>query len=263
MNRWEELAQLDPLFVILTDKENAHGRWDLDAFFETGREEVDELFDRMQAVGITLPEEADVLDFGCGVGRLSQALARRGLRVTGVDIAPRMIELGRELSTGREACDYRLNGSPDLALFEDDRFDLVLTSKVLFHLKPALQFSYLREFFRVLRPGGALVFGASIYAPAGSRLQAFEARHKNLRRLIFNRQLSYYLLRGLGFRRRWLYQRLGLRPMMPMRTLDEERLQEVVDTCGGETLAVDKVRRRHRMNAMWYVRTAANDGEGT
>lgn len=57
-----------------------------------------------------------VLDVGCGSGRFCVAYAERGARVVGVDFAPRMIELARELAQTRGVagdCDFRVGAFPD------------------------------------------------------------------------------------------------------------------------------------------------------
>jgi len=263
-DRWEQLARLDPLFVVLAEGGKTHGRWEAGAFFETGRAEVSAAFERLADLGVRLPQEAHALDFGCGVGRLSLALSAQVAHVTGVDIAPRMIDLAQafaaDFAQEPARLTFMLNESPALEKFAPDSFDLVFTTKVLFHLKPALQERFLREFLRVLVPGGVLVFGASIFAPAATPWRALHARYKTVRRRILHKQLRFMLLRALGVSPTWMYERFGWRPMMPMYTVEERRLQAVLDDCGGETLAVDKELRRHRMNARWYVRTGSSPG---
>ena len=99
----------------------------------------------------------EALDFGCGAGRHTQALARRFGRADGVDIAPSMIETARSL--GREPnCHYHLNQRPDLSLFADATFDFVWSILALQHMRPDYAVGYVRELLRVLAPPGALVF---------------------------------------------------------------------------------------------------------
>jgi ubiquinone/menaquinone biosynthesis C-methylase UbiE len=96
------------------------------------------------------------LDFGCGVGRLSQALTEHAGEVIGVDVAPPMLELARELDP-EERCEFVLNEAPDLRRFADGSFDLVYSELVLQHLPARTVETYLGEFLRVLRPGGIAV----------------------------------------------------------------------------------------------------------
>ncbi|NIN67301.1 MAG: methyltransferase domain-containing protein, partial [Anaerolineae bacterium] len=78
--------------------EKRGGRWSAEQFFETGRTDVHNMLLRLQSLGNRL-NYGVALDFGCGVGRLTQALADEGFReVQGVDIAPSMIEAAEKLN---------------------------------------------------------------------------------------------------------------------------------------------------------------------
>jgi len=88
---WEDLGELDPYWAILAYPERRFGRWDLDEFFRTGAEEIARLEAEMQRLGRPARRER-ALDFGCGVGRLTQALAPHFERVVGVDVGKRGVE---------------------------------------------------------------------------------------------------------------------------------------------------------------------------
>jgi ubiquinone/menaquinone biosynthesis C-methylase UbiE len=77
---------------------------------------------------------ARALDFGCGVGRLAQALLPRFERVDGVDIAPSMLELAARYNKDPARCVFHLNERADLALFPDRSFTFIYTSLVLQHV---------------------------------------------------------------------------------------------------------------------------------
>jgi SAM-dependent methyltransferase len=105
-----------------------------------------------------LPRRRDAaLDFGCGVGRLTQAMARRFGRSVGVDVSAAMIEAAERLDRERR-CEFVLNEAPSLERFDDASFDFVYSNIVLQHMPPELGVVYVCEFARVLRPGGLLVF---------------------------------------------------------------------------------------------------------
>ena len=55
-------------------------------------------------------------------------------------------------------CTFVLNERPDLSVFDDESFDFVYSTIVLQHMPPEFALGYLREFARVLRPGGLAVF---------------------------------------------------------------------------------------------------------
>lgn len=154
---WERHGRTDPLWAILTDTGKRGGGWDAAAFFATGRDEIARLVRKVDAVG-ALDRRERALDFGCGVGRLTEAIADHFERVDGVDISEAMVERARECSAHPDACHYHVNTRGDLRLFEDATFDLVHSSIVLQHVGRELAASYLAEFVRVLRPGGVLHF---------------------------------------------------------------------------------------------------------
>jgi ubiquinone/menaquinone biosynthesis C-methylase UbiE len=103
---------------------------------------------------------ADLLDCPCGHGRHSFPLADAGYRVVGADRSKTALRRAREQGGEREwprfvEADYR-----ELP-FEDASFDAVLNlfSSIGYHGEDADR-TTLREFRRVLRPGGALVLEA-------------------------------------------------------------------------------------------------------
>lgn len=101
-----------------------------------------------------------VLDAGCGEGTNSRLLARRGARVTGVDISTRMIALAREHEAAEPlGIRYERASFSDLSLFADGSFDQAVSFMALMD-GPDYP-GAIRELFRVLRPGGFLTFSVT------------------------------------------------------------------------------------------------------
>jgi SAM-dependent methyltransferase len=161
---WTHLAQSDPLWAVLVQPDKRHGRWDVGEFLATGEREVGAAMTALSGFGGPSGGER-ALDFGCGVGRLSQALAARYGEVVGVDIAEPMLAEARRIDRTGGRCRFVLNAAPDLRLAADDSVDLVFSSLVLQHIPPAAAKSYLREMTRIVRPGGAVV----LLLPTGVR----------------------------------------------------------------------------------------------
>jgi SAM-dependent methyltransferase len=151
---WETLGRLDPLWAVYVTEGAERGGWDVDEFLATGKAEVDRVLARLDALAPSVPR-GRALDFGCGVGRLSAALAAHFEEVLGVDVAPAMLAKARELVGDR--CTFALNRSTDLAIFETDSVDVSYSSLVLQHLPREQALRYLSELIRVTRPDGCLI----------------------------------------------------------------------------------------------------------
>lgn len=95
-----------------------------------------------------------VLDAGCGVGRMSCAALRRGAAVVSVDFARSRLQYLRTQapqSSRPQPCQADLNHLP----LAERSFDAVLCTQVLEHIpEPAVRRGLLRDFARLLRPGG-------------------------------------------------------------------------------------------------------------
>ncbi len=155
---WEGYAQVDPLWAICTDSLRRGNKWTKEDFFETGKTEIGRVMAYLRSLGLPLDVRSTVLDFGCGVGRLTRALAHYFPECWGVDISPTMVRLAQEFNKDRSACHFWLNESDDLTRFPDESFGFVYTSIVLQHIRRKHVERYLTELIRVLKTGGVFVF---------------------------------------------------------------------------------------------------------
>lgn len=89
-----------------------------------------------------------VADLGCGSGVFSELLRQHGCVPTGLDISPKLIDLGRRKYPGIEF----LEGDIERLPFPDDSFDGVLLAGIVHHFPDPSRCA--AEVFRVLRPGG-------------------------------------------------------------------------------------------------------------
>jgi SAM-dependent methyltransferase len=154
---WDVLGQDDPLWAVLQFPDKKGGRWDPDEFFKHGEHEIDRILAEISDRGWSL-NHGTALDFGCGAGRLAQALCRHFERVDGVDIAPSMIEAAERFNRYPDRCRYHLNQALDLSLFRDSSFDFIYSILVLQHMDPSFARGYVGEFVRILAPGGLALF---------------------------------------------------------------------------------------------------------
>lgn len=154
---WNAFGKIDPMWAILTWPDKKENKWPRDEFFKTGVIEVDLVMKYVALLGIIIPHRK-ALDFGCGIGRLTQALACYFDEVHGVDISPSMIELAKQYNHYGDRCKYWLNELDHLKLFNDNNFDFIYTIITLQHLEPQYSKKYIKEFLRILTPGGLLIF---------------------------------------------------------------------------------------------------------
>jgi ubiquinone/menaquinone biosynthesis C-methylase UbiE len=212
---WERWAEVDPMWAVCTDADKRNNQWRAEEFFASGRAEIDLLMAEVAQLGREPPRGA-ALDFGCGMGRLTQALARHFDQCTGVDISARMIELARQHNTCGERCRYLLNQADQLGQFAGETFDFIYCSRVLQHMAPAYSLAYVREFVRVLRPAGLLVF----QLPSGQR------GYKKLLKTLLP-------ARAVNLLRRLVYDSTAV---MEMYTVPEAAVGEAVAAAGARVL---------------------------
>jgi ubiquinone/menaquinone biosynthesis C-methylase UbiE len=182
---------------------------------------------RLDALGVPAGRTA-VLDFGCGVGRVTRALAQHFEHALGLDISEAMLARARELNTGIPNVAFELNPAGDLQVVGDRRFDLVYTRIVLQHVAGrALARAYIQEFVRVLAPGGVAMFQIPVHIPRRYRFMP-------IRRL-------YLAGRAIGVPAAVLYNRLRLHPIR-MQWVPEGQVAAWVREAGGRVRHVEHVR---------------------
>jgi SAM-dependent methyltransferase len=154
---WSHLGESARTWAVAEVPGGPPGGANATEFLNTGAQEVRAVAERARALSMPF-EGACALDFGCGPGRMTQALASNYREVVGVDVSSAMAELARRLLRTPLPCRFESTHAPDLRQFDSDSFDLTFSVYVLQHLPPWLAERYVREFVRVTRPGGSIVF---------------------------------------------------------------------------------------------------------
>jgi SAM-dependent methyltransferase len=216
-HEWDELARTDPMRAIL-GRPGEGKPWDAAEFFRIGVLEIDEAMQYAGTLGLPRQRGA-ALDFGCGAGRLTQALAGHFEVVTGIDVSPAMLELAERYNEQGERCRFVCNRSARLERFPDGAFDFIYSAITLQHLRPSLTRGYLREFVRVLAPGGLLLFNLPSHRTSPWMARAMPGN-------------SYARLSSLG--RRLLSNG---RPVIEMNGIRPGTVVRLVEQAGGQVLA--------------------------
>lgn len=111
---------------------------------------------------MAVPNDARVLDVGCGSGWATRLLAERAEtgRVVGIDISDEMIDTAREASAGFRNVEFRVASAEQLP-FEDSEFTHAFSMESLYYYtNPLLA---LKEIYRVLDRGGLFVTVIDLY----------------------------------------------------------------------------------------------------
>lgn len=223
---WERLARDDPYWAVLTAPDKVGNQWKLDAFFQTGIEDVEA---SLAVIDQHCPDLAKdrALDFGCGVGRLSQALAKTYQSVVGVDVAAKMLELAARHNRAPEQVSFVHNTRADLSKFPAGSFDLVFSLITLQHIPADLIRSYLPEFVRVLRPGGVIYFQLPTSVPP----EPIEARKWSW----YPPTMATRLKRWGG---RWFRRFTGVGDPMRMNALPVAEVESLLQSAGAHMVAI-------------------------
>jgi ubiquinone/menaquinone biosynthesis C-methylase UbiE/NAD-dependent dihydropyrimidine dehydrogenase PreA subunit len=117
-------------------------------------------------VAIYIRPGMHVLDVGCGTGALAAKAADADARVTGLDISEGMLAVAKERirkSRLKNKVDFQQAGVVEMdMLFHENSFDCVTSTLTISELYGEERKWALREFHRVLKPGGKLIIAGEV-----------------------------------------------------------------------------------------------------
>jgi SAM-dependent methyltransferase len=146
---WNQRASEDAYYYV------AFGRREQDdeEFFATAADVVRNLTAELKRLG----QRDAALEIGCGPGRLMRPMSRHFAEIHGVDVSDEMIRLARERLRGVPNAHPQVTLRSDLSMFPAAKFDFVYSYAVFQHIPSRdVVFGYLREAWRVLKPGGVI-----------------------------------------------------------------------------------------------------------
>jgi SAM-dependent methyltransferase len=224
MSNWNALAELDPLWTILSDPEKKFGKWDSGEFFTTGEREAERVLAMCKSHALNA-SSGKLLDFGCGVGRMTRAFSNCFASCVGIDVSDNMVTLAKRFNTDRPHCEFIVSDNVQLP-FASKSFDFVFSVLVLQHLPTKkMILGYIAEFIRVAKDNGVIVFQLPNEVPLRRRIQ--------LRRRLWS------LLAFAGIPRTWLFKNLGLAPIR-MNGISRREVESFISAQGALVKAVER-----------------------
>ncbi|MCX8134488.1 MAG: class I SAM-dependent methyltransferase [Roseococcus sp.] len=157
---WSQVGRSAPHWSVLTEERFLPERFaeHRAAFFASGEWDAQVLDATLARAGRMREEFVHCVEYGCGVGRATVALAVRFARVTGLDVSRPHLDLARQELAGRGIANVRLAEVTPAALMPAEDYDLWYSHIVLQHNPPPVVMAILRRAFLRLRPGGMAVF---------------------------------------------------------------------------------------------------------
>ena len=172
---WRHFGETEPHWSVLTNEDFRQDRLaeNVDRFYASGHDDVETHLNMLRRAALPI-SFGKAMDFGCGVGRLSLALAEHAHQVVGVDISPPHLRLAAERA--RDAGIANVSFEPIGSVHDLDGyrgFDFILSRIVLQHNPPPVMAALFAKLLAALAPGGAAIIQMPTYMH-GRRFSAAE-----------------------------------------------------------------------------------------
>lgn len=156
--QWKLYGEKDPYFGVLSEdkfrNENLNEE-SIEEFYKTGEAFIEEVENRISGLFGESLENKTILDFGCGVGRLTVAFSRKSTRlVLGVDIAEGMLSEARAKQQHLGIKNIQYTEYDGFTLPSTDRFSFINSYIVFQHIEPKYGYQLLEQLCEKLEPGG-------------------------------------------------------------------------------------------------------------
>lgn len=158
IKNWRKFGEKDPYYGVLSDEKFRSKNitdTSIQEFFDTGRAFVKETEERMSKNFRDTLKGKKILDFGCGVGRLTLPFAEAGKNETiGVDVSEGVLDKARLHQSMLHVENLHFFQYDGKSLNLDQEFDFINSYIVFQHIEPTRGMRLLSQLIEVLKPGG-------------------------------------------------------------------------------------------------------------
>ena len=163
---WRQYGKDAPHWSVLTGDEFKPEQIsdNIEKFYATGRDHVQDMLNPISRSGFDISRFNRVMDFGCGVGRLTLALAPIADRIIGVDISPPHLALAKDRATHIEDINVEfvsINEVDDILSL--GKFNLIISFIALQHNPPPVISKILSNLLSSLANGGFAIIQVPTY----------------------------------------------------------------------------------------------------
>lgn len=146
--KWEAFATKNAKYYIFANPKHKEDT----EFFESGASDVDSLISLLNAAH----PRSNMLEIGCGIGRMSRHFAERFAKVYAVDFSQEMLRLAREKNVQWKNIEFlKCDGLGSLHPITDNLLDVTVSWHVFQHISDLkVLWKYIRETARVLKRNG-------------------------------------------------------------------------------------------------------------
>ncbi len=208
---WQQLGETEPHWsvVVSEDYRQSNLQAHKDAFYQTGKQHVAQLFGSLERNHVSHAGFRTCLDYGCGVGRITRHLAEHFENVIAYDISASHLKCAADYLAQESISNVSLRQIKRVREIEElPKVDIAYSMIVLQHNPPPVMAFVIEGLIRALKPGGIAFFQAPTY------------------RLGYSFSLANYLVEEAHKRE------------MEMHVLPQNRIFEIAQQAGGRVLEV-------------------------
>lgn len=221
INTWKTFGKEDPYYGVLSDEKyrmNNLTDKGIDEFFKTGIDYTEATLTRISQHHKADISAASILDFGCGLGRLTIPFSKiTSGSVVGIDVSPDILEKARFHAKELQAENIEYILFDGKVLPEVGQFDFINSYIVLQHIEKKIGFSLIKQLLERVKIGGLV----QLHVTYGHTLPKLKYLHYYFR----SKNSLYNTLYSLVKNRN-----LKVEPVMQMNNYDPKDLFKLIST---------------------------------
>jgi ubiquinone/menaquinone biosynthesis C-methylase UbiE len=195
INLWEFLGKDDPFWGVLTNPKKKNNLWGKSEFYETGSKDITILLRELRDNN-SISYIKNVLDFGCGVGRLTKHISPNFTNIVAIDISKGMLLNATRNNKVLKNTLFIQCSYEGIPFIKKNTIDLIVSIITFQHIHEQIQLEYLKDFSRILNKNG-LIYIQLVHG--------------------FKKNIKGFLLKTLGNRGLSIFHKLKYKLNYPMK----------------------------------------------